>query len=211
LDFSSVGLLPVCSSVGIFVALAVAVPSRAEYLFIVNKEFGPADFNGLDFVSDLDFLLISHSFGLLKDNGEGFFATESYQFEAVCVPKSHLELSMIDLLYELELLVVVLSPDLASCDIDVFVMLIDQYFFFEAQPVVDMQLAGIDSLPGVLEHIKSAFDSEGADFTGEGLKVAGVGEVLKVQGGDVRAVGADVVEFVEGGHNGAEVQHALLE
>ena len=118
---------------------------------------------------------------------------------------------MIDLLDELELLVVVLMPHLASGHVNVLPVAVDQHLLLQTHPVVNVQLAGLNPLPGVLEHIDSRPDGHGGDFAGQNLQVRGVGVVLQVEAGEVSPMCPDSVEFVVGSNDGGEVECPILE
>jgi len=96
-------------------------------MVIVYQDLGATDFHHLDLVSHLQIFV---TFSMLsKNNRQRFLFGVSNQFQAIAVPQGYLELAVGYFSDVLELLVVVLSADLAGCDVNVFVVGKDQHLF----------------------------------------------------------------------------------
>ncbi len=96
--------------------------------------------------------------------------------------------------------------DLARCHIDVLVITVDQHFFFQPLAVVDVQLARLDPLPGVLQDVQTRFHSYCSDFAGQALEVARIWKSLHVEWRKVGPVLPYIIKFVVARRQGTEIE-----
>lgn len=70
----------------------------------------------------------------------------SNQLQGVIIPKNHMELLVVNSFQEFVLLVIVFPPNFTSRHIHIFFVAEDHHLFFETHSIVDVELAGLDSL-----------------------------------------------------------------
>ena len=141
-------------------------------LLVVNDSFATVDLYIFYLVFDLHVVgfasILSIGFAV-EDDSERLLLCRAYQFEAVAVPEDDLELVVVYFLYVFVLFVVVLVTDFAC--LYVYVLSVAEYYhlLFQTYSVVYVQLAGLNALTGVLEHVYSLFYCDWTDLAGEDL------------------------------------------